>query len=92
MNFLLNIAALASISAGIWGAGCTSVPQGSQKVSGYDLRHQFQTATLLAPGTMCTEIFTEGEQYAADCQKAGFESFRIECHAYLCSGNLARRK
>lgn len=71
---------------------CTSTPEDPQQVSGYDRKHQFRSAKLLPPGTMCTEIFTEGEQYAADCQKAGFESHRIECHEYLCSGNLSRRK
>lgn len=73
-------------------AACTSTPEGPGKVSGYYRKHQFRDSHLLPPDTMCTEIFTEGEQYAADCQKAGFESFRIECHEYLCSGNLSRRK
>lgn len=80
----------ACVVAGVLVVACTSTPKEAGAVSGYDHQNRHRTAPLLPPGTMCTEIYTEGERYAAACQKAGFTSYRIQCHEYLCSAKLGK--
>ena len=90
---------LRSLFVVLFFCGCTSSSNGADgelKSSGsrvgYDISGKKKSCKPLAPNTICTMSYTEGDQYGADCQKAGHKATKCGCHDYICSKKLAKEE
>lgn len=54
-------------------------------VQGRDLQGHIRACHPMAPDEfICTQEFTEGDQFAIDCVAKGGEAIACGCHDYLC--------
>lgn len=36
---------------------------------------------------MCTEIFTQEDQFAVECRDKGYQAIQCDCHSWICVTN-----
>ena len=53
-------------------------------IYGEDINGDVRSCEGMAKDTMCTMVFTEGDQFALDCEENGGTSFQCGCHDYIC--------
>lgn len=51
---------------------------------GIDIEGVIRSCTPLAEGTVCTEVFTEEDAYAVQCEEDGGEAVQCGCHDWIC--------
>ncbi|MEX1099416.1 MAG: hypothetical protein WEB87_03250 [Bacteriovoracaceae bacterium] len=70
-------------------AGCNSLEKsGSKALEGYNMQGQKGSCEPMPKDKICTEIFTEQDQYGARCAELGHEAIRCDCHEFLCSEKI----
>ena len=53
-------------------------------VYGKDINGDVRSCEGMAKDTICTMVFTEGDQFSLDCEENGATSFQCGCHDYIC--------
>ena len=51
---------------------------------GKDINGNVRSCEAMAKDTMCTMVFTEGDQFALDCEESGGTALQCGCHDYIC--------
>ena len=52
--------------------------------SGMDIDGNHRTCNPMPADTTCTMVFTEEDQFGADCQASGQEAIQCGCHDWIC--------
>jgi hypothetical protein len=63
--------------------------KGHSGPKGYSIEGKQETCEKeMDPNMMCTQQFTEQDQFAIDCREKGGQALQCACHHYLCSIKL----
>lgn len=58
--------------------------ESSGEATGIDIDGNERTCEPMPIDSICTMVFTQGDQYALDCTEKGGTSFQCGCHDYIC--------
>jgi hypothetical protein len=84
------------VGSALWLAACCCQTQGAKTttnldpgpgttVTGFNRFGEQEDCTVISKSTLCTQEFTDEDQYRFDCEKSGGKSYQCACHKYLCS-------
>lgn len=59
-------------------------------VKGFNSAGTEESCTPMAPGTICTMVFTSEDAFGQSCKEKGFTATQCGCHKFICSENLKK--